>query len=320
MSANAARGATVLANMRAAWAAHDQDRTADSIQAVQATVEAYNEWIDGNRPAEEFEVEEYYYEEDGDETLSAHSLETDASSLYDHRAARDIDDKWDDFDSQATTLEWGGLDHGIDMDASSDRDIAITAPPDSIPVVATARSAAGIESEDGGGDAGTGSSGDPVTPNESNPPVATARSAGVFDSAGDDGVDGEPVPKRCRSMPPPPAEFQVFVIGINRQTLIIWVASDTKVSELKCRIVEQLGWWMTEPENVIVELNGHALQNENTLASEGVVEHTTMRMRARIPGGVEYFEMGSQEEQQQEEEGPPEDRRMGKGEGTQIIV
>jgi hypothetical protein len=77
---------------------------------------------------------------------------------------------------------------------------------------------------------------------------------------------------------------------------------------------------MTEPENVIVELNGHDLQNDRTLSSHGVVSQTTLRMRARVPGGAEDFEVEEPQEEEEEEEGPPEDRGIGKGGGIENFV
>ncbi len=92
--------------------------------------------MSGGIPDEEEEVlsehnEVMFYDTDTDDTASCNSLETDGSSLYNHREARTEELMAEEFDSQATTLRWGDLfepspvsepelHHGIDTDPANE--------------------------------------------------------------------------------------------------------------------------------------------------------------------------------------------------------
>jgi hypothetical protein len=109
-------------------------------------------------------------------------------------------------------------------------------------------------------------------------------------------------------------EFQIMVAGLGHQCIILWVTPATEVLELKCRIVDKMGWWLTNPASLIVELEGHALVNDRTIGSHGVVSQSTLRMRSRGPGGAVHSQEDEEEDAEEDEEGPPEDRKLRKWE------
>ena len=111
-----------------------------------------------------------------------------------------------------------------------------------------------------------------------------------------------------------------MVVGHGHSCIILWVTPATEVIELKNRIVDKLGWWLTNPSTLIVELDGHALLNERTIGSHGVVSQSTLRMRSRGPGGAGHSPEYEEEDEEEEEMGPPEDPRTGNGGGIELCL
>jgi hypothetical protein len=266
--------------------------------------------------------EALFYDPDTDDTASCDSLATYGSSLYDHREARVQEMVDEDFDSQATTLEWGGLfdtdpanepydDHGSSDDDDDNDNHDTTEPPahhgEPSPVTSYQ---AGV----GFAVAGQGLAvqlGETPVLSESTLPV-TGYQAGGVDSESDGG-ESELVCQESRlslsssslrlepeSCEPPSlrrritiesGEFQVFVKPIAGCTVLLWVHDSMTVLELKDRFRDKIGWWLTLPENIRITLNGHFLNDEYTLAQHGISAQFTLRQVAGIGGGVSDVEM-----------------------------
>jgi len=258
-------------------------------------------------PSEHDEALFYDYDSGTDDTASQNSLVSETSTLFNHRRARIMttvaaDNDYDDVDSQATTLEWGGLfependdrdfqdynSYGFDMEAenepyddhgSSDDD-NLPEPSIQPPLVPPFGRPMGVEL--GFGQVAGASVTSPV-PMSLVPPFGRPVAS---ESEGDAGTGEPPSQRRRVDVVELVPGFQIFVAPHHvRSPIVLWVDAATTVFEVKCRIVDKLRWWGTAPAGLLVELEGHALENERTIGSYGIVAHTTLRMRGHIGGG-----------------------------------
>jgi hypothetical protein len=266
--------------------------------------------------------EALFYDNDTDDTASQNSLPgSEASTLFNHRRARvladPIADDVGEEDSQATTLEWGGLfeqdlDNTQEDDAnephhdhgSSDDEHTPAADPNPSPVgfhggglgsaaVQVLSVAAAVVEPVG------------VSTALNSTPLPVGFHGGRFEL--DEGADSDEPPAQRRRIEAEPVDFQIFVKTLSGATVILWVNRDSSIQSVKERLSDKLGWWMTRPGSLSLVFEGMELQNERSISEHGIQEHNLLHHAPILPTGASEKEDMPDMEPPEEVEGPPED-------------
>jgi hypothetical protein len=103
----------------------------------------------------------------------------------------------------------------------------------------------------------------------------------------------EPPRQRQRIASPTRDMYQIFLRSATRQTLVMWVNSDTSILEIQHHIFTAFGWYFSDPRDLRLLIGTWQLESHRTLSDYNIREGATVHVLMRIRGGAEHFDVST---------------------------